>query len=198
MELMEAVLTRRTVPPVKLGPPGPDPALLRRWFEAAGAAPDHGRLVPFRFLLVQGEARSRLGELFSRALLEARPDASPEEREKQRRNPERVPLVILAVARIDPAHPKIPEIEQIAAAAAAIQNLLLAVHASGFAAKWATGTPAYSATVRKGLGLGEQERLLGILYVGTARASQPAPPKPEPEAIVRSWPEGGVPWRDGG
>ncbi len=193
MEAIAAILGRRTIAPAGLGPPGPDRATLRRWLEAAAAAPDHGRLRPFRFLIVEGEARAALGELFLEALLDTHPDASEAEREKQRRNPERVPLVLLAVARLQPDHPKIPEIEQLASAAAAVENLLIAVHASGFGAKWATGTPAYSRIVHEGLGLAEQERLLGILYVGTVRLQPPAAPRPAVDEIARRWPAGDPP-----
>ena len=190
MEAIEAILGRRTIAPAGLGPPGPDPATLRRWLEAAAAAPDHGRLVPFRFLVVEGEARAALGELFLEALLEAHPEASEAEREKQRRNPERVPLVLLAIAQLQPDHPKIPEIEQLASAAAAVENLLIAVHASGFGAKWATGTPAYSRVVRERLGLGSNERLLSILYVGSVKVQPPPAIRPPIERIAVRWPSG--------
>ncbi|MDW8341819.1 MAG: nitroreductase [Geminicoccaceae bacterium] len=187
MEALEALLTRRTVPPALMGEPGPDDRALATMFAAAAAAPDHGRLRPWRFLVVRGAARERLGALFARALAAEQPDLSAEEREKLRAAPSRAPLVIVAVARLDPAHPKIPEIEQIAAAAAAVQNLLLAAHALGFAAKWSTGKPAYSGLVREGLGLGAGERILGFVYLGSPKGA-PAPiERPMPSDRVALW-----------
>lgn len=188
MDAIETILTRRTVPIPKLGEPGPDEETLQLWLRCAAAAPDHGRLVPFRFLVVRGEGRARLGELFASALAEERSEFSEAEREKLRTHPQRVPLVLVAWADVKPDHPKIPEIEQIEATAAAVQNLLLAVHASGFGAKWATGFPAYSPTVRRGLGLPETARIVAILYVGTPKSDQPVPPRPAPQDIARDWP----------
>ncbi|BCX19761.1 MAG: nitroreductase [Geminicoccaceae bacterium] len=167
MEALDALLGRRTVPPARMTGPGPDAVALERMFAAAAAAPDHGRLRPWRFLVVEGEARRALGELFAAGLAEDRPDLDPAELARQREAPLRAPVLVLAVAVLDPHHPKIPEIEQIAAAAAAVQNLLVAAHALGFAGKWATGRPAYSEGVRRRLGLGANERILGILYLGS-------------------------------
>jgi len=175
MDALEALLGRRTVPPARMTGPGPDAAALERMFAAAAAAPDHGRLRPWRFLLVEGEARRALGELFARGLAEDDPDLDPAELARQREAPLRAPVIVLAIAVLDPDHPKIPEIEQIAAAAAAIQNLLLAAHALGFAGKWTTGRPAYSEGVRRGLGLGPNERILGILYLGTPTVGELPP-----------------------
>ncbi len=188
MDALTAILGRHTTPPAKMGDPGPDARALRRLLEAAAAAPDHGRLRPYRFLVVTGEGRTALGRLFAEALAAELPGIAPEELDKQRRNPERVPLVLIAVLRRFPDHPKIPETEQIAAAAAAVQNLLVAARAMGFASKWATGRPAASPAVRHGLGLAEAERILGILYIGTERIPQPTGERPRPEEIARPWP----------
>ncbi len=189
MEAFEALLGRRTVPLPKLGEPGPDDATLARWLEAAAAAPDHGKLVPFRFLIVRGEGRRKLASLLERALLSERDSPPPGELEKMRTNPLRVPLVLIAWAELRPDHPKIPEIEQIEAVAAAVENLLVAIHATGFGAKWATGFPAYSPTVRQGLGLPATGRIVAIIYVGTPKAEQALPPRPAVADIARLWPE---------
>jgi nitroreductase len=188
MEALEAILGRRTVPPARMQGPGPDAAALARMLEAAAAAPDHGRLRPWRFLLVEGEARAALGLLFARALAEERPDLDPAELARQREAPLRAPLILVAIAAVDPRHPKIPEIEQLAAAAAAVQNLLLAAHALGYVGKWATGRPAYSEGVRRGLGLGPQERILGFLYLGSPMpGALPAVDRAMPSDRVVRW-----------
>ena len=181
MDAIEAITTRVTVPPAKMGEPGPNDAELATMVRAAAAAPDHGRLVPFRFLVVRGTARERLGVLFAGA---GRGEA---EAAKLAEGPARAPVLVLAVARLRPDHPKIPVEEQRAAAAAAVQNLLLAAHALGFAAKWATGRPAADPKVAAGLGLDADERLLAIVYLGTAIAAQPPPERPAPADLMRAW-----------
>lgn len=188
MDALEAILTRRSVPPVKMGPPGPDAAQLRRILEAAAAAPDHGLLRPWRFLVVQGEDRRQLGELFAAAVRAELPDVSAQEIEKQRTGPLRAPVIVGVIVRIEPDHPKIPEVEQIASAAAATQNLLLAAHALGFAAKWATGKPAYSRKVMAGLGLGPNERIMALVYLGSYAAEHIMPPRAGLDGLVCPWP----------
>lgn len=188
MDALSAILTRHTFPPAKMGLPGPDQAALHRILEAGAAAPDHGLLRPFRFLVVRGAGRERLGELFAAFVRRAAPDASPAEIEKQRTAPTRAPVIVVVAARIDPAHPKIPEVEQIAAAAAAAQNMLLAAHALGFVAKWATGKQAYDATVKAEFGLAEADRILGFLYLGSPAAPHEVPPRPSFAHLVAEWP----------
>jgi nitroreductase len=186
MDTLDAILTRRTVPPAKMGPPGPDAAALRRILEAGAAAPDHGLLRPWRFLVVRGEGRERLGELF--AAMAERAGAAPEEAAKQRAAPARAPVILVAAAKVRPDHPKIPAVEQVASAAAAVQNMLLAAHALGFAAKWATGKQAHDAGVREGLGLGPDDQVLGFLYLGTPVAEHAPPPRPALDGVVADWP----------
>lgn len=188
MEALEAILTRRTVPPAKMGPPGPDEPALRRILEAGVAAPDHGLLRPWRFLLVRGDGRARLGELFAAFVQRQSAAVSAEELEKQRTAPLRAPVIVVVVARVDPAHPKIPAAEQLAAVAAAAQNMLLAAHALGFVAKWATGKQAYDATVKAELGLAEADRILGFLYLGSPAAPHEVPPRPSFAHLVAEWP----------
>lgn len=187
MDALEAILTRTTVPPVKMGPPGPDHDQLQRILAAGAAAPDHGRLVPFRFLLIEGEARRQLGELFVRPLVE-RGDVSEEEIDKQRTAPARAPVIVVVIAKVEPDHPKIPAVEQITAAACAAQNILLAAHALGFAGKWATGRNAYDPVIRAGLGLGEHDVLTGFLYIGSYAAEHRPGQRPALETVVRRWP----------
>jgi len=192
MDAIEAILTRRTVPPAKMGPPGPDGAALRRILEAGAAAPDHGVLRPWRFLVVKGEGRARLGELFAAFVRRHVPDVAAAEIEKQRTGPLRAPVIVVVAARVDPAHPKIPPLEQIASAAAAAQNMLLAAHALGFAAKWATGKQAHDAGVKAGLGLDPGDEIIGFLYLGSYAADHPAPARPGLDGVVAEWPSPGM------
>lgn len=187
MDALEAILTRTTVPPAKMGPPGPDEAQLRRILEAGVAAPDHGCLRPWRFLVVRGSARERLGDLFAAAVVAKDAGASGEELEKQRTSPLRASVVVAVVARIQKGNPKVPEVEQIASAAAATQNMLLAAHAQGLAAKWATGKNAYDPVVRRGLGLAPDDLIVGLLFLGTPTSRHEGTARPALETVVAEW-----------
>jgi nitroreductase len=188
MNVLDAIHSRRTVPPVKMGPPGPDDAAMQQILAAGVAAPDHGMLRPWRFLVVRGAGREQLGALFADFVRRTAPNASPEEVDKQRTAPTRAPVIVVVAARVQPDHPKIPEVEQVAAVAAATQNMLLAAHALGFAAKWATGRQAYDAVVKAKLGLGGNDRILGFLYLGSPAAEHEGPPRPGLDGVVSEWP----------
>ncbi|HMR29732.1 MAG TPA: nitroreductase [Geminicoccaceae bacterium] len=187
MQAIEAILGRRTVPQVKMAEPGPDEGQLRLLLEAGCAAPDHGRVRPWRFLLVRGEARRRLGELFADAALAADPAASAADLDKQRTGPSRAPLIVVVAARIDRRPGRPPEVEQISASAAAAQNILLAAHAMGFAGKWSTGRNAYMDAVKAGLGLASDDHLIGFLYIGSLGSPQEPSPRPDLAGIVSEW-----------
>lgn len=149
-----------------LGDPGPDDIALRRIFEAAVRAPDHGRLRPWHFYVIRGDGRLKLSELFVEALKRREPDASASAIEKERGKPLRSPVIIAAVAKILEGH-KIPPFEQTLSAAAAVMNILNAAHALGFGAKWVTGANCYDAEFRAAFGLRESDQLIGFIHLGT-------------------------------
>ena len=187
MEALEAVLTRQSVPPAFLKEPGPDDAALERILAAGACAPDHGRLRPWRFIVIRGQARERLGEVFVEALARRQPDAPETAIEQERTRPLRAPLLIAVAARVAPQHPKIPEIEQILSAAAAAQSILIAAHAEGFGAKWLTGANAYDDLVKRALGLAPDDRLLGFIHVGTVDGAPPAVPHADAREHTVEW-----------
>jgi nitroreductase len=193
MDALTAIMSRTSVPPLKMGSPGPDQATLDAILAAGAAAPDHGRISPFRFLVVTGEARRTLGELFVEAALAANPDTTEADLDKQRRNPQRAAAVIVVITHVRADHPKIPAVEQLAAGAAAMQNMLLAAHAKGFAAKWVTGKNAYDPVVRAGLGCAGDDVITGFLFIGSYEAEHQASPKADPARLTRYWtgPEAG-------
>jgi nitroreductase len=166
MELFDAIVARSTAK--SLTGPGPTPAQIALLLEAADHAPDHGRLKPWRFVAVDGAAR----ETFANAVAESRRDQNPGftdeqlalEREKIRRSPSI--LVAGCVVRKD--IPKVPEIEQVIAAGAAVENLLLAATELGIGAMWKTGPAAYSARVKAAVGLAADDHIVAILHLGTA------------------------------
>jgi nitroreductase len=187
MEALEAVLTRQSVAPAFLREPAPDDAALERILAAGACAPDHGKLRPWRFIVIRGQARECLGEVFAAALLQRQPDAPEAAIEQERTRPLRAPMLIGVAAAIAPQHPKIPEIEQILSTAAAAQNMLIAAHAQGFGAKWLTGANAYDAHVQGALGLAPDDRLIGFIYLGTVDGSPPAVPHADPREHTIEW-----------
>jgi nitroreductase len=172
MDALEALTTRSSVKPAMLGEPAPDGPALEAILRAGASAPDHGRLRPWRFLIIRGAARERLGEVFAEALRRRRPDADAEMLDKERAKPLRAPLIIAVAAAVQKGH-KIPEVEQILSAGAAAQNALLAAHAQGFGGHWITGDPAYDPHVKAALGLGPEDALAGFLYLGGLRGTPP-------------------------
>ncbi len=182
MDLTTAIQTRASVG--ALTEPAPEGAALMRLLEAGAAAPDHGRLRPWRFILVRGAARERLGAVFAAALARAEPEATAPLLERERAKPLRAPLILVVAAHVV-AHPKVPAIEQILAAGAAAQNILLAAHAAGFGAMWRTGEPAYDEGVKAALGLAPEDAVVGFLYLGTRR--DPATERRPAAAEAQEW-----------
>ena len=184
MDALDLLLNRVSV--TRLCEPAPDAAQLDLLFRATLRAPDHGQLHPWRFLTIQGEARNKLGELLADALKARNPDASAEAVQKARNMPLRAPLLIVVIASLK-AHPKVPEGEQLLAVGCAAHGLLLAAHAQGIGAVWRTGELSYDPYVLQGLGLTEQERVLGFLYLGKPECRVRTAPVLEPQAFVAAW-----------
>jgi nitroreductase len=178
-------LIRDRVSPAQLGEPGPSPEQLRLILEAGSRAPDHGRMQPWRFITIEGDARHRLGEVLARALRKRDPSSPEAALEHERKKPLRAPLVVV-VAAVIAANPKVPAVEQMIAAGAAAQNIVLACHALGFGAFWRTGAPAYDADVKEALGLTAHDALIGFLHIGTIVVPGKSKP-PEIESVTRRW-----------
>lgn len=164
MDALELMQQRVSSP--LLGDQPPTPAQLALMFKAALRAPDHGGLHPWRFLTVAGDDRIQLGELFLQAALSGDPEMSAAKRTKLLSMPLRAPLLVIVIACIQDHH-KVPVIEQQLSAGVAAQNLLLTAFAQGVGGIWRTGDMAYSPQVMKGLGLAENEQLIGFIYLGS-------------------------------
>jgi nitroreductase len=170
MDALTALTTRSTA--VRLVEPAPAGANLAAILAAGARAPDHGRLRPWKFVLVRGAARDKLGQLLVSALRARQPDAPEAVFAKERDRAQRAPLIVAVAAKVR-AHPKIPAIEQIISAGAAAQNMLVAAHALGFGGMWKTGPAAYDGQVKAGLGLEPEDVIVGFLYFGTHAAPPP-------------------------
>lgn len=170
----------------RLTAPAPSKAVLKNIQKAALRAADHGRLKPWRFLIVETDGLDSLGELFVAA---SGPDLSESEKLKIIKKSHRAPMVIVAIAKpVD--LPKIPEIEQIISTGAAVQNMLNAAYAQNIGAMWRTGGLAYNPEVKRGLGLAECESIVGFLYLGTPQAGKSrCAPEVDVEDYFLSWPQ---------
>lgn len=184
MDALELLATRASNG--KLGEPGPDAAAVRLALLAAARAPDHALLRPWRVRLVRGVARDRLGELFRGACERANPGSTTEALDKAARKPLRAPLVI-AVGAVLREHPKAPKAEQLLAAGMAAHAILLSLHAQGYGAMLRTGEAAYDAEVKRALGFGPEDAIVGFIYAGTPTAPYPAIRRPEPEEFSEDW-----------
>ena len=146
-------------------------------FASAVRAPDHGRLRPWRFVLVRGDARARLGEALAAHLKRTHPQMGEESLQRERQKAFRAPLVVVVAARCNPAMRKVPVIEQTLSAGAAAHAMMLAAFALGFNAMWKTGDAAYDADVKVALGLEASDAIAGFLYFGSEAGSPAAQPR---------------------
>lgn len=147
--------------------PGPDDETLDAILEIAARVPDHRRVFPFRFVIMRGEARARAGEILARRFEETAADADADRIEAERKRFMRAPIVVMVVTKIDPCH-RTPEWEQTLTCGAVCFSMLLASSAYGYAATWLTEWCAYDRKVLKELGLRDDEKVAGFVYVGTA------------------------------
>ncbi|MDT8332230.1 nitroreductase [Roseomonas gilardii] len=183
--VLEALLTRHSVPAQMLRAPGPEGERLHRILETALCAPDHGGLHPWRFVLIRGEARTRWAAAVEEAMRARDPSVTQPMIDKQCGRILNAPLTIAVAAHIREG--KIPEVEQILTVGAGVMNLLNAFHAEGFGAIWLTGANGYDPALALRLGLGENERLLGYVFVGTPDGEARQPRRPDLSAHVTDW-----------
>ncbi|WP_312515152.1 nitroreductase family protein [Massilia sp.] len=169
-----ALAARRHVSLRRLVAPGPDAAQLQRIVEAAAHAPDHGLLLPWRFVLIGQERRADLGDVFAEALLLRDPACGPEALAAARAKAFHAPCLLVAVARDNPDAKAIPKSEKLVSLGCAIQNVLVGAQALGFASGLASGNAMDSAGMRRLLRLEATEQAICFIGVGTA-SSHKAP-----------------------
>jgi len=181
--MLELLLTRRSVAAHLLDDPGPNPEQLETLLTIASRVPDHGKLAPWRFIVIEGEARYRIGETIAAAFAKDRPDASTDLVEFERNRLARAPLVVAIVSRAAP-HPKIPEWEQVLSAGAVCMNLTIAANAMGFGTSWITEWYAYDRRILDALGLLPNERIAGFVHIGSPPAKPTDRPRPDLRQIT--------------
>jgi nitroreductase len=175
MDVFEAIHNRHSQKKVK-----PDPVpreMIEKLLDAAAQAPNHYKVRPWRFVVLTGSARERLGEVMSASLRQRKPDFPQEAFDKAQTTPLQAPVVI-AVGVEKPSEPKVLEIENVCAAAAATENLLLAAYALGLGAKWRTGEWARDPMVKNFLGFESDQHIVGFVYVGYPEFIVEQPPRP--------------------
>ena len=175
METLEAIHTRQSIGQVR-----PDPVprdLIDKILAAAVQAPNHYKVRPWRFAVMTGASREKLGEVMAQSTKAAHPEATEEELQKDRVKPLRAPVVI-AVAVDKPGLTKAKEIENVCATAAAAQNMLLAAHALGLAAMWRTGPSATDPIIKQFFGWEPDQHLIGFIYVGYPQSAFTPPLRP--------------------
>jgi nitroreductase len=175
------LLSRRSGSAKAMGKPGPDKAQLADILRAGARAPDHGKLFPWRFIVFQGDGRSRAGDILAEA---AKQDGERDKQvEEERARFTRAPVVIGVISAAREQH-KIPVWEQELSAGAVCQNILIAAAAQGFVGQWVTEWYAYHPAVKEKLGLKAGERVAGFIYLGTSKDELEERPRPEMEEIT--------------
>jgi nitroreductase len=179
--------TRRSVKPDLLALPAPSGQDLETILTIASRVPDHKKLAPWRFVIIEGAAREKLGELAAEAC--KREEAEPPSHvrlETERKRFLRAPLVIAVVSRVKETRGA-PEWEQILSAGAACMNLCVAANALGYGTTWITEWISYSKTFGEGFGLAANERIAGFVHIGTATQKPDERERPALADVVTRW-----------
>lgn len=183
---IEYLLTRRSVKFVQA--PGPDESELAQILQTGMSAPDHGRLRPWRFRILRGQAIQQLADLAISATRAAGLDMTPEKEASTRRWLDQVPVLLAVACFIDHSNTKIPEQERILATGAAVTNILNAAHMLGYSAYWSTGLGTYLDEVSEALGFDALEyRFMGYVSLGTPIRSLTPPERPDHKEFVSEW-----------
>ncbi len=191
-DTLSLLRTRRSTVAKEMVPPGPNAEQTRELLEIAARVPDHGKLAPWRFILFEGEARTRFGALLAARYKELHPTTGEDLIAYEAARFERAPLVIGVVSAAGP-HQKIPEWEQQLSAGAVCQNLLIAATAMGFAAQWLTEWYSFDEKIAGALGLAAHERMAGFVYVASRAGELTERTRPGLDERISHWPPEGAP-----
>lgn len=184
--LLAFLKTRKSASAKAIGGPGPDAAQLRDILDIAVRVPDHGKLNPWRFVVFESDARVRVGNLFSKRFAELHPDCPADSINFQKGLFTRAPVVV-AVVSTAAEHVKIPVWEQLMSSAAVCFNLVLAAQAHGFDAQWQSDWVAYDEGAKAAMGISPQEKVSGLIYIGTSSVPLEDRPRPDAASLTTHW-----------
>lgn len=180
---IDLLKTRRSPRIPDLVEPGPSAAEIETLLTIAARVPDHGKLAPWRFLVMQGERKKQIAEALLPIFRKSHPEATEDQLRKEPERFANAPLVIAVISKAGP-HVKIPEWEQILSAGAAAMSIVVAAHALGYGANWVTGWAAYERPALELLGIKPGERVAGLIHIGTPKAAQEERPRPKLSDVV--------------
>jgi len=183
---IDFLTTRRSTVARMMGDPGPNDDELRQIMEAGMRVPDHGRLTPWRFIVIRGDARDTIGDVIATSFKRNNPDAIQEQIEIEQERLTRAPIVIAVVSRVHREH-KIPVWEQILSSGAACQTMLIAAQSTGYAAQWLTEWYAYDSDVKKAIGAEADDEIAGFVYLGNPVGELTDRARPIYDHIVSEW-----------
>jgi nitroreductase len=188
---LDLLLSRRSVKPQAMTTPGPTSVQLEAILTAAARVPDHKKLAPWRFVVFEGDARLKFGDVIAEALVAddaktGRGPASPVRLETERKRVSHAPTVVAVISRVVET-PGAPEWEQVLSCGAACFNMCLAANAQGFATCWLTEWYSYNADVAKALGCAANERIAGFVHIGTSTERPADRDRPALASIVTRW-----------
>jgi nitroreductase len=182
-DTLELLKTRRSPRITDIKAPGPSAAEIETLLTVAARVPDHGKLAPWRFVVMQGENKKKFADALVPIFKQAHPEATDDQLRKEPERFEQSPLVIAVISKAG-KHVKIPEWEQVLSAGAAAMNLVVAAHALGYGANWLTGWASYDKPALDLLGIKANERVAGFIHIGTPVAPQEERPRPALSEIV--------------
>lgn len=184
--LLEMLALRRSVKAAHLAEPGPDTQTLTAILQIGARVPDHGKLGPWRFIILAGEDRRAYGDLVADILRQRTPNMDAQQLEMEADRYARAPVVVAIVSTAAP-HAKIPEWEQVLSVGAVCHNIMLAARGFGFGSVWLSEWACYDKDALALLGLSEGEKLAGFIYIGTATQAPVERPRPNALTRISTW-----------
>lgn len=181
--LIEFLKTRRSMPAFQMKEPGPSKAEIEEILTLATRVPDHGKLAPWRFVVMTGDARKRITMELAAIAKADKPDLSDEMVQVEETRFTRAPVVIAVVSTAAP-HVKVPEWEQVMSAGAVCLNLVIAANAFGYVANWLTEWMAFDARAHRILGVDPSEKIAGFVHIGSTDFPVVERPRPVLSDIV--------------
>lgn len=189
--LLDFLKTRRSTATTLLTGPGPTPAQLQDILTIGLRVPDHGKLEPWRLIVVQGAARQVLGKRLAEDFYTEKNTLTEQQQEKLSKiitySVTDVPLMIYVVSSFNEKATNIPRDEQLLSAGAVCMNIILAANAMGYGTNWISGWLAYSQRAKKTIGIRQNEQIAGVIFIGTGSNQLADRKRPNLQEKVHYW-----------